>query len=295
MKIITLLLYFVLALTPLDANAQSVWDRVRSASPSIPDRFKYTVPFTNRQFFNVIPDDMLYSLSNRQYQAYLKASPQSSNKRHTEQVRRVSRRLAETVNSYFRSTGRNRQLADFHWEFHVVRNSDANAFCMYGGKIAVYDGLFQYAVDDASLAIVLGHEIGHALAKHSAEQMTKGIIVAGGMTIVYSLISNSDMSERKKIISKLIANAGATLATLKYSREDEVEADRIGLIIAAMAGYDPSAAIPFWDRMEEKSMLKTKRDWFSTHPSYANRKAKIQTFLPEANRYYRKRTAKRSR
>ena len=114
------------------------------------------------------------------------------------------------------------------------------------------------------------------------------IILAGGVGLAYAFIAGSDMSDRKKSLAKAMAVASATLASLKFSRIDETEADRIGLILVALAGYDPEAAIPFWERMEAKSKLKTTRDWFSTHPSYANRIQNIRSCMPEAKKYYRK-------
>ena len=276
----------------MPVNAQWSWEKAKSMAHKAKEKAvsaysksKYTVPVTQRTFIDVIPDDIMLSLSTRQYRQVLRCTPSSRQSDQVARVNRVASRLQKAVERLYEMEDRADELENFSWEYHLVRNSEANASCAYGGKILVYDGILPYANDDASLAIVLGHEIGHAIAKHSAEQLTKRIASAGSMAVILSAISNSDMSYRKKVVYQVMASVGATLANLKFSRLNESEADRLGLILAAMAGYDPGAAVGFWQRMQAKSTLKTVHDWFSTHPSNANRIQNIKALLPEARSY----------
>lgn len=253
------------------------------------DAHRYTVPITKRKFLNIIPDSYILSLSKDQYKSYLSQSKKSTNQKQIAQVKRVANRLSQAVRKMYIDNGMQSEVSNFEWEFNVVQNKDANAFCMPGGKIVIYDGILSLADSDDALAVVMGHEIAHAIAKHSAEQMTKRVIEIGGIAIAYSIISNSDMSNRKKILASVLANAGITLMDLKFSRNNETEADRIGLILTAMAGYNPEVAVGFWQKMGEKSGNKSTHDWYSTHPSNANRIQNIKGMLPEAKRYYKKR------
>ncbi len=273
---------------------KNIWKKTKEVASSVMEAdilqsVTYVVPVTGRDFYNFIPDSYMLTASSKQYALYLRSNSTSTDKQKKSQVSRVSNRLIKAANELLDECGKDDELDSYQWEVNLVRNSDANAFCMPGGKIVVYDGILEFAKDDASLACVLGHEIAHAIAKHSAEQMTKGMISTAGMAALIAMISSSDMSYTKKRITAILASSGITLANLKFSRLNETEADRLGLILAAKAGYDPSSAVGFWQRMEAKSKFKTSRDWFSTHPSHANRISNIKSFLPEAKTYYRAR------
>lgn len=290
LRYITMLVAFIV-LNGTDLMAQGGMERVKEKASAawnsdIMNSRRYTVPVTGRRFVNLIPDSYLLQMSEQQYASYLEDNRKSTNAKQVAQVERVSKRLAKAVRTLYVKNDMEEEQELLKWEFCLVKNSSINAFCMPGGKIVVYDGLLQVAKDDASLAIVIGHEIGHAIAKHSAEQMTKKLVSACGLAVVYAALSGSDMSATKKRMGAIMASAGVTLANLKFSREDETEADRLGLIIAAMAGYDPSAAVGFWERMAEKSRWKTTHDWYSDHPSDANRIKNIKGFLPEARRWF---------
>ncbi len=249
---------------------------------------RYTVPVTDRDFYNFVPDDYILSLSDKQYKSYLSQSRASINSKQKEQVNRVSKKLIEATKRIMSEADRDDEIESFKWEINLVQNKEANAFCMPGGKIVVYDGILSTATDDASLACVIGHEIAHAIAKHSSEQMSKELMSTVGLAVIYSIIANRDMSKEEKKMASVLASSGITLANLKFSRLNETEADRLGLIIAAVAGYDPNAAISFWQRMSANSTNKSSHDWYSTHPSHTNRISNLKSFLPEAKKWQRK-------
>ena len=207
-----------------------------------------TVPITGRKHNILVSDEQLMSLSSQQYNEFLKKSVLSSNAANSAMVRRVGQRLARSVETFLRNNGAANEANKFAWEFNLVKGKEANAFCMPGGKIAVYEGLLPYTQNESALAIVLGHEIAHAVAKHSAEQMSKAIRQQYGTAILGTLLNNAVGSGVGDIASAL-AKQGFSFANLKYSRNNELEADHIGLIFAAMAGSDPRTAIPFWERM----------------------------------------------
>lgn len=199
-------------------------------------------------------------------------------------VARVGRKLANAVENYLRNNGYANEIQNFQWEFNLVQDKQANAFCMPGGKIVVYEGLLPYTQNESSLAIVLGHEIAHAVAKHSAEQITKQQNQGIGTAIIGTVLNTAVGSGTGDIFNS-VASTGLSLLNLKYSRSNETEADYMGLMFAAMAGYDPQAAVPFWQRMAANSQSST-LPFMSSHPSDASRIQKIQEWMPEAMKVY---------
>lgn len=264
---------------------REMWEKTKDLWSEALDPFCYTVPVTERQFVNIIPDSKLNELGAERYNSFIRSAKISDQTRKTAQVKRVAQRLAKAADQLCATEA---VECEFDWEFNLVRDNAVNAWCMPGGKIVVYEGILSVTNDDASLAIVLGHEIAHAICKHQAEQLTKGLISAAGMASIYMIVNSSDMSASKKLLTKLLASTGVGLANLKFSREDETEADRLGLIIAAMAGYNPDTAVGLWERMGKATNSTGKRDWYSTHPSANNRISNIKAFLPEAREYYRR-------
>ena len=244
-----------------------------------------TVPVTGRKHTLLVSDAQVLSLSNQEYTKFMQSAKVSTDAAKTATVKRVGTRLAAAVETYLKNNGMSSEIKNFSWEFNLVQNKEANAFCMPGGKIVVYEGLLPYTQTEAALAIVLGHEIAHAVAKHSAEQMSKQIRQQYGTQIGGALLGSvvgSDVAN----IATAIAQQGFSFANLKYSRDNESEADHIGLIFAAMAGYDPEEAIPFWKRMASGSSS-NQSDIFSDHPSDASRIAALQKEMPEALKYYK--------
>lgn len=248
-----------------------------------------TVPVTGRKHSLLVSDAEVLSLSNQEYSKFMKTAKVSTDATNTAMVKRVGQRLANAVETYLKSNGMASEVKNFSWEFNLVQNKEANAFCMPGGKIVVYEGLLPYTQNEASLAIVLGHEIAHAVAKHSAEQMSKQIRQQYGTQILGTVL-NSAVGSGVGDVASAIAQQGFSFANLKYSRDNESEADHIGLIFAAMVGYDPEQAIPFWKRMASGSSS-NQSDIFSDHPSDAKRIAALEKEMPEALKYYKAATA----
>ena len=247
-----------------------------------------TVPITGRQHNLLVDDAQVLSLSTQQYSQYMQSAKPSTNKANTELVKRVGTKLATAVETYLKNNGFANEVQNFAWEFNLVADNQVNAFCMPGGKIVVYEGLLPVTQDEASLAVVLGHEIAHAVAKHSAEQMSTQIRQQYGTQIVSQVLNQvAPNSTALTGLAGLAAQMGFSFANLKYSRDNETEADVMGLIFVAMAGYDPQKAIPFWQRMAASNGSNSGSDLFSDHPSDAKRIATLQKMMPEAMKYYK--------
>lgn len=243
-----------------------------------------TVPVTGRKHTLLVDDAQVLSLSTQQYSEFMKTAPLSKNANNSALVKKVGQKLAAAVETYLNNSGFSAEVKNFAWEFNLVQDKQVNAFCMPGGKIVVYEGLLPVTQDETSLAVVLGHEIAHAVAKHSAEQMSTQIRQQYGTEILTQILGqyNQNMAG----LANLAAQMGFSFANLKYSRENETEADYMGLIFMAMAGYDPQLAVPFWQRMAAASGNANQSDLFSDHPSDAKRIAALQKAMPEALKYY---------
>lgn len=244
------------------------------------------VPITGRKQSLLVSDAEILSLSTQEYTNYMSSAKKSANAANTAMVQRVGQKLAAAVETFLKANGMQEELSQYAWEFNLVQDQNVNAFCMPGGKIVVYEGLLPVTQDEASLAIVLGHEIAHAVAKHSAEQMSKQIKQQYGMNIAGVLASAAGVSTNTVNTAATLAQYGLQFRNLKYSRDHETEADRMGLVFAAMAGYDPNVAVTFWERMAASSSG-APAEFLSDHPSDATRIQDIkQKFLPEALQYY---------
>jgi predicted Zn-dependent protease len=196
----------------------------------------------------------------------------------SEQVRRVGRRIAE-------ATGR----TDYRWEFNLIEDKQVNAFCLPGGKVAVYTGILPVTRDDAGLAAVLGHEVAHAIARHGGERVSQGLVVQIGLAATQVALSRNDPATVQQVTALL--GAGATVGLLlPWGRSQESEADHLGLIFMAKAGYHPSAARDLWLRMAEAAKGRERPpEFLSTHPSEATRVRQIEAWIPEALQYYQPR------
>jgi predicted Zn-dependent protease len=176
--------------------------------------------------------------------------------------------------------------ANYAWEFSLVKDTTVNAFCMPGGKVVFYEGILPMTKTEAGMAVVMGHEIAHAVAKHSNERMSQQMIAQYGASITDVLLSNKPAATRQTI--NVLYGLGAQVGViLPYSRKHEYEADRLGLIFMAMAGYDPNEAVAFWERMSANGSVST-LEFMSTHPTDQNRIANMKKVLPEAMGYYKR-------
>ena len=244
-----------------------------------------TVPITGRKQSLMVSDDQVLSLSYQQYNEYMKSAKKSTNATNTAMVQRVGQKLANAVVSYLNSNGMGADAQKYAWEFNLVQNNQVNAFCMPGGKIVVYEGLLPVTQDEASLAIVLGHEIAHAVAKHSAERLSNEYKNQYGTAILGTVLGSARLGDGTQRLIALGQSLGSELWTSGFSRKQESEADHMGLVFAAMAGYNPQVALTFWQRMAAQGTGSS--SVFSDHPSDAKRIKDIQQWMPEAQKYYR--------
>jgi predicted Zn-dependent protease len=247
-----------------------------------------TVPITERRSLQILPDSEMTTMSLQQYSEVLKKSTLSHDTEKVQMVRRVGGRIAQATEEFFRESGMAEEIKNYKWEFNLIEDDKVvNAWCMPGGKVAVYTGLLPVAGDETGLAVVLGHEIAHAIAKHGNERMSQGLLVQlGGIGLAAALGSQPGVATNVFLSAY---GAGAQLGfLLPYSRVHESEADRIGLVLMAKAGYDPRQAIPFWERMNAKGGSRPP-EFLSTHPAPESRIASIRQEIPEAMKYYRPR------
>ena len=245
-----------------------------------------TVPLSGRQQRLMVTDGEVLSLSTQQYQEFMKTAKTSTNATNTAMVKRVGQKLANAVTNFLQNNGMAADVQNFAWEFNLVQDASVNAWCMPGGKIVVYEGLLPVTQDEASLAIVLGHEIAHAVARHSAEQLSTQMRQQSIMQIGTAVAGALGMGEKTQSIVQTAAALNFNFGNLKYSRDHESEADYMGLIFAAMAGYDPQVAISFWQRMAASS-TNQQAEFLSDHPSDETRIKNIQQWMPEALKYYK--------
>ena len=245
-----------------------------------------TVPITGRQQTLMVSDGEVLSLASQQYKEFMQTAKLSTNSTNTAMVKRVGQNLASAVTNYLNNNGLSSEVGNFAWEFNLVQNNQVNAWCMPGGKIVVYEGLLPVTQDEASLAIVLGHEIAHAVAKHSAEQLSTQMRQQQSLQIGTAIAGALGMGQNTQSIVQTVAALNFNFGNLKYSRNHESEADHMGLIFAAMAGYDPQVATTFWQRMAASSTNQT-AEFLSDHPSDATRIKQIQGWMPEALKYYK--------
>lgn len=243
-----------------------------------------SVPITGRKQLSLVSDQEVLTSSFQQYGEFIKTAPLSSNTQQTALVKKVGQRIATAVETYLRNNGMASEVEKYQWEFNLVKSSDVNAFCMPGGKIVVYEGILPYTQDETGLAVVMGHEVAHAVAKHANERMSQQILQQQGANVLSSAVGTSSGAIQKA--ASLVYGLGTQGAMLKYSRNHELEADRLGIIFMAMAGYDPSKAANFWIRMSSGGGGGTP-EFMSTHPSDEKRVQEINKHLPEALGYYK--------
>ncbi len=243
-------------------------------------------PFTGRSQLRLVPISTVNSLSMSQYQTFLKENPPTTSGKQTEMVKRVGARIAKAVDVFYKAQGLEKTLADYKWEFNLVDDPTINAWCMPGGKVVVYSGIMSIAQTDDGLAVVMGHEIAHALANHGGERMSQQLVAQlGGVGLQVAL--RDKPAQTQNIYNQAYGVAAQVGVLLPFSRKHESEADEIGLYLMTMAGYDPKAAAPFWQRMEAATRTSGQSTpvFLSTHPSPADRAATLQALIPKAMGY----------
>ena len=241
-----------------------------------------SVPLTGRKQLSLVSDSEVLALSLQQYNEYIGSAPKSTNATQKNMVTRIGQNIANAVARYMEAAGTESALNGFSWEFTLVEDNQVNAFCMPGGKIVVYTGILPYTQDETGLAVVIGHEVAHAVAKHANERMSQQVMAQYGSSAVGMVLGNNP---KMQAIGQTVYGLGTEYGImLPYSRKQEFEADYLGLIFMAIAGYDPSQAIPFWERMSQQGT--STPEFMRTHPSDAIRIEEIRKHLPEALQYY---------
>jgi predicted Zn-dependent protease len=244
-----------------------------------------TVPITGRKQLSLVPASQMLSMSFQQYNEFLSANKKSNNSQAASMVQNVGVRIQKAVEKYFADHGLSNELKDYRWEFNLIESDEVNAWCMPGGKVVVYEGILPVTKDENGLAVVMGHEIAHAVAEHGNERVSQGLITQLGGIALSEAIKNKPAATQQIYMTAF--GLGATVGVLlPFSRTHESEADRLGLIFMSMAGYDPNGAVEFWQRMAAKKGGAEPPEFLSTHPSDQRRINDIKEHLPEALKYY---------
>lgn len=243
-----------------------------------------SVPITGRKQLNLVSDSEVLQASLQQYTSFMQTATISTQKAQSAQVTRVGQRIAQATEAYLRAAGLESELQNFAWEFNLVKSDDVNAWCMPGGKIVVYEGIMNLVSSDDELAVVIGHEVAHAVAKHSNERMSQQVLAQYGASAIG--IFTSGKSAATQQIAQQVYGLGAQYGVMQpFSRKHESEADKMGLVLMTIAGYNPDVAVTFWQKMAATSSQEPP-EFMSSHPSHATRIADIQKWLPEVKKQY---------
>ncbi len=238
-----------------------------------------SVPLTGRKQVLLVSDQEVFEAGLTQYKQYIASSTLSKDAKAATMVKSVGNRLAKATEKYLKANGFESDIQTLDWEFNLVQNKEVNAFCMPGGKIVVYDGLLAVAQNEAELAVVLSHEIAHAVAKHSNERMSQQIMTQFGMSILSA--SLSEKSAAVQTVATSFFGIGSQVGLmLPYSRKHEYEADYMGIVFMEIAGYDSASALDFWTKMSSGG--NNTIEFLSTHPTDSKRIANIKAKMPEA-------------
>ncbi len=246
-----------------------------------------TVPVTGRKQLSLVSNSEILPMSFSSYKSVLDSAKLSTNKQQTEMIKRVGARIQKSVEEYMAQNNWSSQLNGYAWEFNLIEDDIVNAWCMPGGKVVFYTGIMPICQDETGVAVVMGHEVAHAVANHGAERMSQGLIQQmGGEALNVALASKPD--ETRALYHTAYGVASNYGAMLPFSRLHESEADKMGLIFMAMAGYNPEEAPKFWDRMAKNSGGGAPPEFMSTHPSHETRIMDLNSQIPEAMKYYKK-------
>ena len=244
-----------------------------------------SVPFTGRRQLQLVSNQEVIALSLQQYQDFIRTAPLEKGTANAQMVSRVGSRIANAVESFYTNNGYASELENFSWEFNLVKEKSVNAFAMPGGKVVIYSGLLPVTQTEEALAVVVGHEIAHVIAQHSSERLSQQLALQYGGAIAGGLLGNSQVAQQ---LGQTVFGLGAQYGVMMpYARKQEYEADEIGLIVMAMAGYNPQTAVPFWTRMAQSGGGAQVPEFLSTHPTDSKRIANIEKILPDVMQYYK--------
>lgn len=244
-----------------------------------------TVPITGRHQLALVPESTMLSMSYQQYNQFLREHQSVQNTKCAEMVQQVGGNIARAVDTFLRQNQMADKIKDYKWEFNLIKSDEVNAWAMPGGKVAVYQGLCPVAENANGLAVVMGHEIAHVVAGHGAERMSQGLLAQFG-TVALAETLRSEPAQTQQLWMAAFGLGAQVGVLLPYSRLQESEADRLGLIFMAMAGYDPHGAAAFWKRMMAQKQGASVPGFLSTHPSDRQRIENIEKLIPEAMKYY---------
>jgi predicted Zn-dependent protease len=248
-----------------------------------------TVPHTGRKQLNLISDSEMQTMSRAQYSEVLDQSTLSDDQEAVAELRRIGGRIQGAVEQYFKNIGRSYELTGYEWEFNLIESEQINAWAMPGGKVAFYTGILPICEDENGIAVVMGHEIAHAIAEHGNERMSQALLVDFGGMLLSEVVKEKPEETQAQFM--MAFGVGTALGVmLPFSRTQESEADYLGLIFMSMAGYDPHHAVTFWQRMARMKQEQgggAPPEWMSTHPADETRVRKIREHLPEALTYYK--------
>lgn len=243
------------------------------------------VPLTGRSQLALVSNEEIQPLVNEQYDQVLKEDKVVTNTADGQKVLKVGKRMAEAVETYLASQGYQELADSFNWEFNLLESDQVNAWCMPGGKVAFYTGIMPLTQTETGIAVVMGHEIAHAVASHSAERMSNGMLANLGVSALSTAIGQNPTMTQAIFLQSV--GIGSELGMLSFSRKHELEADEMGLTFMAIAGYDPREAPIFWQRMLENENGQAPPEFLSTHPASQTRIDKLNQHMPEALTYYK--------
>lgn len=243
-----------------------------------------TNPITGRSQIDLISSSQLMSASFQGYKETLNNSKLSSNQVQVNRIKTIGKRIQKAVEAYYSQKNMSDKLAGFEWEFNLIEDPSINAWCMPGGKVAFYTGILPICKTDEGIAVVMGHEIAHAVANHSGERATAGMVKEFGMGLAGAAVQNNPTTTNQILLQA--SGAVSELGVLKFSRTHESESDHMGLIFMAMAGYNPQEAPQFWGRMAAAGG-QAPPEFLSTHPSSSTRIKQLNNWMSEAMQYYK--------
>jgi predicted Zn-dependent protease len=248
-----------------------------------------TVPITGRRQMNLLPESQMRTMAATSYSEFIGQNPTLPySDQRVQQVKRVGEKIAAAATRYLQAKGASDRVAGFNWTYNVVDDNTVNAWCMPGGRIVFYTGILPICQDEDGIAVVMGHEVAHAIARHGNERVSQGLLVQGGGMALDFATAYTNQPQQTRALFQQAYGLGATVgAILPFSRLHESEADEMGLIFTAMAGYDPAKAVPFWQRMSQAGGQRPP-EFLSTHPDPEKRSAKLNELVPLARAYAKK-------